>query len=157
MPTYSLTEDELARARRMAAAAVDFLSAEASIRDGNLDENAQGQLRDKQTQSFALIDSAFALDLADRLGEEGLREALEQNMPPSARERIEALIDEDGGALPFVRNRIGRITAGPDVTFEGTEFGCALGAIAIVGGYLGNQIIGGIAVVVGIVAVAAYC
>jgi len=81
--------------------------------------------------------------------------------PANVRDAVQALIDHEGGALPLVKNRMNWIRPGPDTTFHvlmsDAKMGCALGALAIVGGFVVRGIIGGIAVVVGIVMMAKIC
>jgi hypothetical protein len=143
----------------MTADLLDLISVEASLADGRLDEETNARLLERRNEARARLDVTFALDLADRLGEDALREAIDKSVPPSVRASMDALIKVDGGALPLVKNRMGRIKAGvgPIITASDDAFGCGLGAAALVAGVVLNAVMGGIAAVGGIVLMASTC
>lgn len=152
----SLSEEERARALRMTADALDHIIAEASLRDGMLDEETKARVLQRRQEAGDRLDSGFALDLAARLEEDALRKAVEENTPPSARASIDALISREGGMLPLVQNQIRRM--GSVAATRSTDaFGCGLGAVAIVGGVVADGVLGGVAAVAGIVAMAKWC
>ncbi|CCF82998.1 hypothetical protein [Nitrolancea hollandica] len=153
---HSLSAEERVRALQMTADALDGIVADAALRDGDLDEETKTRLLERRQEAADRIDPAFALDLASRLGEDALRQAVEENTPPSARASIDALISREGGMLPLVQNEIRRMGSA-STTRSSDSFGCALGAVAIVGGVLADKILGGVAAVAGIVAMAKWC
>ena len=164
--SMSHTEEEDGRAIRMAAAALDLINIEVALRDGRLGEQTNARLLQRREEATRDLDPEFAPDLASRLGEEALRDAVEQHCPPSSRASIDELTEREGGMVPIVQDRILRMSAVPttDVrvgdgfqTLSNDGWGCALGAIAIVGGAYANSWLGGIAVVGGIVMMASYC
>lgn len=152
----SLSEEERGRVMRMTAAALDLLSAEAARRDGISDE-ADALLLERRKQNLVRIDVALALDLADRLGEYALREAMEEYTPRNARASVDALVKINGGMLPVVKTRIERMRSAGGMTTLSDEFGCGLGAIAVVAGVVGNGFIGGVLAVGGIMLMAECC
>ena len=165
--SMSHTEEEDGRAIRMAAAALDLINIEMALRDGRLGEQTNARLLQRREEATRDLDPEFAPDLASRLGEEALRDAVEQHCPPSSRASIDELMEREGGMLPVVQDRIRRMPSVPTTDDRGgaclqthlsnDEWGCALGAIAIVGGAYANSWLGGIAVVGGIVMMASYC
>jgi hypothetical protein len=82
---HSLSAEERVRALQMTADALDGIVADAALRDGDLDEETKARLLQRRQEATDRIDPAFALDLAARLGEDALRQAVEENTPPSAR------------------------------------------------------------------------
>jgi hypothetical protein len=73
----ALSGDELGRAVRMTADVLDLISVEASLADYRLDEATSARLLRRRDEARARLDVTFALDLADRLGESVLREAMD--------------------------------------------------------------------------------
>ena len=58
--------------------------------------------------------------------------------------------------LPLVQNEIRRMDSAA-ATRSTDTVGCALGAVAVMGGVLADKVLGGVAAVVGIVAMAKWC
>uniref|UniRef100_UPI003F490F36 hypothetical protein n=1 Tax=Cupriavidus necator TaxID=106590 RepID=UPI003F490F36 len=158
----SMTDEEHNRAAKMMVAVLDLLSANAALADGKLDEETNTRLLDRSKETWGRLDVSFALDLADRLGEEKLRKVVDGITPPSARTSVDALFKNDGGVLPALKNRIMRLNAGAGVTLPAAvitsnDFGCALGALGVVAGVAGNSILGGITAVAGVLMMAECC
>lgn len=99
----SLSEEEYSRAVRMTADALDLISAEASLVDGKMDKETNARLLERGKEAMDRLDLRLALDIADRVGEDALRKAVEEYTPPSARATIDALIKREGGVLPLVK------------------------------------------------------
>jgi hypothetical protein len=154
----SLADEERGRVVRMTVDALDRMIAEASLRLGEPDEETNAQLPELRKETWDRLDAGLALDLADRLGEDALREAVGEYSPPIARAAIGALAQREGGMLPLVKSRISRMEPATDATFTDSDaFGCALGAFAIVSGVALDTILGGIAAVGGILVMADAC
>jgi hypothetical protein len=109
------------------------------------------------TQDSDRIDVTLALDLADRLGEYALREAMDEYTPRGLRASIDTLIKRHGGVLPLIKERIGGMRSFSGITTLSDDLGCAAGAVAIVGGLAVGGVIGGFGTVVGILIMAKYC
>ena len=154
--TVSLSPEEHVRVMRMTAAALDILRVDASKRNGNPDDT-DTRVLEVLKQNSDRIDLALALDLADRLGESALREAVEEYTPRTARASIDALIKRHGGMLPLIKDRIGGKRSLSGATTLSSDLGCALGAAAIVGGVLIDEALGGFGAVVGILVMATQC
>jgi hypothetical protein len=160
----SLSEEEHGRAMQMAADLLRVLSARVSFLDGRLAVATSAKPIDRGELVLDSFDAEFVIDLATRIGEGGMRTALEQHAPPYARAAIEAKIKNEGGVLPLLKNRVSRLKRGsePSIavrTYSADDggFGCALGAGATVAGVAVNGVLGGFTAVVGIVAMAAWC
>lgn len=104
------------------------------------------------------FDKPLMLELARRIGEAGLKEAVHKFAPAEARPFFDAMSMQEGGLLTFVETRIERFGVTADSNLlEDTSVGCFIGVFAVVAGVAVNGILGGFTAVVGIVAVAAYC
>jgi hypothetical protein len=154
--TISLSEAERVRAMTMTTNALDFLIADAFLADRkSADEtNARFLARRDEAEAKARLDVEFALELADRLGEETLREAVEQYAPTNVRSAVDALMSREGGMLPLVQSRIREIE--PDAAASNPT-ACALAAICVLGGVLVDSVLGGIGAVIGIVVMSQTC
>lgn len=154
----SLSEDERHRLIQMKTDVLDLIVGHARLRTGEPDEETKARLIAARAGARDRLDWDFALYLADRLGEDALRGAVEEITPPSARASIEALVKREGGMIPLVRNRIGLMSSAADATvLESDSVGCALGITAVVVGVVANGILGGIVAVAGIVIAAMEC
>jgi hypothetical protein len=153
----SLSEEEQVRLVKMNADVLNFITGYAAGRDGKPDAEPDPWLLERRKDASARLDADLALNLADRLGEDALRKAVEESTPPSARGSIDALVKQEGGMLPVVKNRIGQARFASDATVRSDAFGCGLGAFAIVAGVALDGILGGIAAVGGIVLMASEC
>jgi hypothetical protein len=92
-----LTEEERGRVVRMTVDVLDLIMAEASRRDGVTDNEANVRLLERRKEAENRLDVGLALDIADRLGEDVLRKAMEEYTPPSVRASLDALMKREGG------------------------------------------------------------
>jgi hypothetical protein len=157
----SLSQEEAGRVARLTADFLDLIKAKAALEDGKLDEAAGAQLAATWRTTLDRVDVQLALDIVDRLEEGAIRAYVENAAPPSVRAALDARIEAEGGLVPLLKTRIAGLGPGGDksgpVATVSDGVGCALGAVAIAGGFFGNGVLGGIAVVAGIVAMSEWC
>jgi hypothetical protein len=158
----SMSEEDTVRVARLVVDVLDLMRTKAVLIDGKLDQETNARLIETSTETLSRLDVPFSLDLADRLGEEALRKGIEESTPPHARASVEALLKSEGSVLSTLKARMSganaaNVTSGLTMRLTDDQVGCGLGAIAIAGGLYGNGVLGGIAVVGGIVLMAQCC
>ena len=99
--------EELIRAVKMSADALDYLIAEASLRDGRRGEDMQARLHERREEARNGIDAGFALELAGRLGEDALPRS-NRGVLPTERADIPRHVGGGLGWDAFPRSRSDR-------------------------------------------------
>lgn len=153
----SLSEEEHARVVKMNTDVLNLIIEYAAFRDGKPDAESSERAAERRKVAVQDLDLDFALELTDRLGEEGLRRGVQESVPVQTRVPLETLAEQEGGMLPVIKNRIGQLRPGAEITHNSDAFACGMGAFAILAGVTLDGVLGGIAAVGGIMVMAAEC
>lgn len=125
-------------------------------RSAELDPKELQQFHDQRDAHAARLDVAALIAGVTDLGERHLREDTYAACPPAYRDRLDALLDSADGQMATVLTTRLEMLANPRERSD-DGWGCALGAAAVAGGFFAEGVLGGAAVVAGIVMMCTYC